>query len=51
VAGQRHAPAALSPGKALATHWTGRWVGSRAVLDWWRECHPHRDSILGSSRS
>jgi hypothetical protein len=35
VSGQLHAPAALPPGKdtLAGTHWTGGWVGPRAVLN------------------
>jgi hypothetical protein len=33
VAGKRHAPAALPPGKRPAPHCTGGWVGPRAGLD------------------
>jgi hypothetical protein len=33
VSGQLHAPAALTQGKRLRTHWIGGWVGPRAVLD------------------
>jgi hypothetical protein len=33
VGGQRHAPAALPPGKRPGTHFIGGWVGPRAVLD------------------
>jgi hypothetical protein len=34
VSGQRHAPAALSPGdRNPGTHCTGGWVGPRAGLD------------------
>jgi hypothetical protein len=34
VSGQRHAPAALSPGERTpGTHCTGGWVGPRAGLD------------------
>jgi len=33
VGGQRHAPAALPPGKRPGTHCTGGWVGPRAGLD------------------
>jgi hypothetical protein len=32
VSGQRHAPAALPPGKRPGTHCTGSWVGPRAGL-------------------
>ena len=33
VGGQRHALAALPPGKRPGTHFTGGWVGHRAGLD------------------
>jgi len=33
VGGQRHASAALPPGKRLGTRCIGDWVGPRAVLD------------------
>jgi hypothetical protein len=34
VSGQLYDPAALPPGKEPPrTHWTGGWVGPRAVLD------------------
>ena len=33
VGGQRHAPAALPPGKRPDTHCTRGWVGPRAGLD------------------
>jgi hypothetical protein len=34
VSGQRHAPRALHPGIGPpGTHWTGGWMGPRAVLD------------------
>jgi hypothetical protein len=34
VSGQRHAPAALSPGERTpGTHYTGGWVGHRAGLE------------------
>jgi hypothetical protein len=33
VGDQRHAPAALLPGKRPGTHYTGGWVGLRASLD------------------
>jgi len=32
VGGQRHAPAALPPGKRRGTHFIGGWVGPRAGL-------------------
>jgi hypothetical protein len=34
VSGQQHAPAALYPRERVITHFTGGWVGPRAVLDW-----------------
>ena len=33
VGGERHAPAALPPGKRPGTHFTGGWVGQRVGLD------------------
>jgi hypothetical protein len=33
VGSQRHAPAALPPGKRLGIHFIGGWVGPRAGLD------------------
>jgi hypothetical protein len=44
VGGQRHAPAALPPGKTPGTHCTGGWVVHKAGLD---ECgkSQHRGSI------
>jgi len=33
VDGQRHAPAALPPGKGPSTHCTVGWVGPRVILD------------------
>jgi hypothetical protein len=34
VSGQRHAPAAFTPGERTpGTYWTGGWVGPRAGLD------------------
>jgi len=33
VGGQRHAPAALPPGKRPGTHCIGGWMGLRAGLD------------------
>jgi hypothetical protein len=49
VGGQRHAPAALSPGKRPSTHCIGEEVGSRAGLDRCGKSRPHRDSIPGPS--
>ena len=48
VGGQRHAPAALPPGKTRCQY----WVELRAGLDGCEKSHPRRDSIPGpSSRS
>ena len=33
MSGQQHAPAALYPGERPGTHFTGGWVGPRAVVD------------------
>jgi hypothetical protein len=49
VCGQRHAPAALPPGKRHGTYCTGGWVDPRASLDECEKPHPHRDSITGPS--
>jgi hypothetical protein len=49
VDGQRHAPAALFPGKTQYTHCIGGWVGLRAGLDVCGTSRPHRDSIPGPS--
>ena len=49
VSGQRHAPAALPPGKRPGTHCIGGWVGPRSGLDGCGKSRPHRDSIPGSS--
>ena len=48
VGGQRHAPAALPPGKT-GTHCIGGWVGPRAGLDGCGKPCPHPDSIPGPS--
>jgi hypothetical protein len=48
VGGQRHALAALPPGK-IGTHCIGGWVGPKAGLDWCRKSRPHRDLIPGPS--
>ena len=50
VGGQRHAPAALPPGKRPGTHCIGGWVGPRAGLDGCGKPHLQRDSIPGLSR-
>jgi hypothetical protein len=49
VGGQRHAPAALPPGKRPGTHFRGGGVVPRAGLDVWRNSLPHRDSMPGQS--
>ena len=49
VGGQRHAPAALSPGKKPGTNRTGGWVGSMAGLDRCGKSRPHRDLNPGPS--
>jgi hypothetical protein len=45
VGGQRHAPAALPPGKRPVAHCTGGWVGPTASLEGRGRSRPHRDSI------
>ena len=45
VGGQRHAQAALLPGKKPGTHCIGDSVGPRAGLDESGQSRPHRDSI------
>ena len=40
VGGQRHAPAALPPGKRLGTPCTGGWVGRKAGLGGCGISHP-----------
>ena len=40
MGGQRHAPAALSPGKPPGTHCIGGWVHPRAGLDGCRKSRP-----------
>jgi hypothetical protein len=45
MGGQRHAPAALTPGKKPGTHCVGGWVGPRAGLDGCGKSRHHRDSI------
>jgi hypothetical protein len=45
VVTQRHAAAALPPGKRPVTHCIGGWVGPRACLDGRGKSRSHRDSI------
>jgi hypothetical protein len=47
VGDQRHAPAALPPGKISVTHFTRGWVGPRAGLDGCDKSVLHWDSIPG----
>ena len=42
VGSERHAPAALPPGKIPVIHCTGGWVGPRTELDKYRKSRPHR---------
>jgi hypothetical protein len=42
---QRHAAAAVPPGKRLGTPCRGGWVGTRAGLEGCGKPRPHRDSI------
>ena len=49
VGGQRHAPAALPPGKWPGTHCIEGYVGPTAGLDGCGKSRPHRDSIPGTS--
>ena len=49
VGGQRHTPAALSPGKRPGTHCVGDWVGPGAGLDVREKSRQNRDSIPGPS--
>ena len=49
VGGQRHAPAALPPGKRPGSLCVGGWVGPRAGLDGCGKSRTHRDSIPGPS--
>jgi hypothetical protein len=48
VGGQRHAPAALYPGKRPGTHFIGGCVRSRVRLDGCGKFRHHRDSIRGT---
>jgi hypothetical protein len=45
MGGQRHAPAALPPGKWAGTDSTGGWVGPRGGLDGCGKFYLHRNSI------
>jgi len=45
VGGQRHAPAAVLPGKRPGTHCVEGWVGPRGVLDGGENLAHNRDSI------
>ena len=47
VDSQRHAPAALPPGKRLGTHYTVDWLDPMASLDVYGKSRPHRDSNPG----
>ena len=47
--GQRHASAALLPGKRAGTLCIGGWADPRASLDGCGKSCPHRDSIPGPS--
>ena len=49
MGGQRHAPAALPPGKRPGTHCVGDWVGLRAGLDRCEKSLPHSEFDLGQS--
>jgi hypothetical protein len=44
VCGQRHAPAALPPGKETGTHCIEGWVGHTVGLDGCGKSRPHRDN-------
>ena len=50
VGGQRHALAALPPGKGAGIHRIGGWVGPRAGLDGCGKTRLHRNSIPGPFR-
>jgi hypothetical protein len=49
VVGQRHAPAALLPGKRPGIHCIGGWVSPRADLDGCEKSRRHRYSMPGPS--
>jgi hypothetical protein len=44
MGGQRHAPAALPPGKRTRVDCLGGWVGLKSGLDECRKSRPYRDS-------
>jgi len=50
VGGQCHSWAALSLGNEPGTHYTGGWVGPRAILDKCRKSWLHHLSISRPSR-
>jgi hypothetical protein len=45
LGGQRHAQAALLPGKGLGTLFTGGWVGPTVNLNGYGKSRPYWDSI------
>ena len=49
VGGQRHAQAALPPGKKAGTRFMGSWVGPRAGLNGYGKSQQHSDLIPGPS--
>ena len=46
---QRHAPAALPPGKTLDINFIGDRVGLWSGLEGWGKSRSHRDTIPGPS--
>ena len=50
MGGQRHAPAALPPGKRPFTHCIGGWVDPKAGLDGYGKSRPKRDPTPEPSR-
>ena len=48
MGGQRHALAALPPGKKHGTHY-GAWMHPRVSLNGCGKSRPHQDSIPGTS--
>jgi hypothetical protein len=49
VGGQRHAPAAVPPGKRPGTCYTGCYVGLGTGMDGCLKSQPHRNSIPSPS--